>query len=106
MPSLQALKDAVRGQVEQTYVNQSRFKLKRALLDALDTAHDFPLPPRMVEAEFGQIVVPGGKRQGPGRAVRRGYRQVRGRAEGRLPQDRRAPRAPGLVLARSARRTT
>ncbi len=55
MPSLQALKDAVRGQVEQTYANQSRFKLKRALLDALDTAHDFPLPPRMVEAEFGQI---------------------------------------------------
>ena len=55
MPSLEALRDAVRGQVEQTYANQSRFKLKRALLDALDTAHDFPLPPRMVEAEFGQI---------------------------------------------------
>jgi trigger factor len=55
LPSLQALKDAVRGQVEQTYANQSRFKLKRALLDVLDDAHDFPLPPRMVEAEFGQI---------------------------------------------------
>jgi trigger factor len=55
MPSLEALRDAVRGQVEQTYANQSRFKLKRALLDVLDTAHDFPLPPRMVEAEFGQI---------------------------------------------------
>ncbi|MGZ3273874.1 MAG: trigger factor [Caulobacteraceae bacterium] len=55
MPSLEALRDAVRGQVEQTYANQSRFKLKRALLDALDSAHDFPLPPRMVEAEFGQI---------------------------------------------------
>jgi trigger factor len=55
MPSLEALRDAVRGQVEQTYANQSRFKLKRALLDALDAAHDFPLPPRMVEAEFGQI---------------------------------------------------
>ena len=55
MPSLEALRDAVRGQVEQTYANQSRFKLKRALLDVLDSAHDFPLPPRMVEAEFGQI---------------------------------------------------
>ena len=55
MPSLEALRDAVRGQVGQTYANQSRFKLKRALLDALDSAHDFPLPPRMVEAEFGQI---------------------------------------------------
>ncbi len=55
MPSLEALTDAVRGQVEQTYANQSRFKLKRALLDALDEQHDFPLPPRMVEAEFESI---------------------------------------------------
>jgi trigger factor len=55
LPSLEALKDAVRAQVEQSYANQSRFKLKRALLDILDGAHDFPLPPRMVEAEFGQI---------------------------------------------------
>jgi trigger factor len=55
LPSLDALKDAVRGQIEQTYSNQSRFKLKRALLDVLDTQHDFPLPPRMVEAEFESI---------------------------------------------------
>ena len=55
LPSLDALKDAVRGQIEQTYSNQSRFKLKRALLDVLDTQHDFPLPPRMVEAEFQSI---------------------------------------------------
>jgi trigger factor len=55
MPSLDALKTAVRGQVEQTYANQSRFKLKRALLDVLDTGHAFPLPPRMVEAEFASI---------------------------------------------------
>ncbi len=33
----------------------SRFKLKRALLDALDQTHAFPLPPGMVEAEFGGI---------------------------------------------------
>ena len=33
----------------------SRFKLKRALLDALDERHDIPLPPRMVDAEFGGI---------------------------------------------------
>ena len=31
----------------------ARFKLKRALLDVLDERHDFPLPPRMVDAEFG-----------------------------------------------------
>jgi trigger factor len=33
----------------------SRFKLKRALLDVLDEKHDFPLPPRMVDAEFEGI---------------------------------------------------
>ncbi len=53
--SLDALRTALKNQVEQTYVNQSRFKLKRALLDALDENHSFPLPPRMVEAEFASI---------------------------------------------------
>ena len=55
MPSLQALKDAVRGQLERQYAGASRFKAKRALLDVLDEKHDFPLPPRMVEAEFDAI---------------------------------------------------
>ena len=53
--SMDALRAAVRAQVESTYASQSRFKLKRALLDALDSQHAFPLPPRMVEAEFNQI---------------------------------------------------
>jgi trigger factor len=53
--SLAALRDAVRAQIEQQYAGQSRFKLKRALLDVLDSAHQFPLPPRMVEAEFASI---------------------------------------------------
>ena len=55
MDDLEALKGALRGQIEGEYSQASRFKLKRALLDALDKAHDFPLPPRMVEAEFGAI---------------------------------------------------
>ncbi len=55
LPSLQALRDAIRGQVEGGYAAASRQKVKRALLDALDERHDFALPPRMVEAEFGQI---------------------------------------------------
>jgi trigger factor len=55
LASMDALRDAVRAQIEQQYASQSRFKLKRALLDVLDTQHDFPLPPRMVEAEFGAI---------------------------------------------------
>ena len=55
MPSLQALKDAIRGQLESQYAGASRQKLKRALLDALDTRHSFDLPPRMVESEFATI---------------------------------------------------
>jgi trigger factor len=55
LASMDALRGAVRAQIEQQYSNQSRFKLKRALLDVLDTQHDFPLPPRMVEAEFASI---------------------------------------------------
>ncbi|MDP1873897.1 trigger factor [Phenylobacterium sp.] len=53
--SLDKLKTLLRDNIEQQYVSASRFKLKRALLDALDTKHDFPLPPKMVEAEFAAI---------------------------------------------------
>ena len=55
MPSLEALRDAIRGQLQGQYAGASRFKAKRALLDVLDERHDFPLPPRMVEAEFATI---------------------------------------------------
>lgn len=53
--NLDKLKELLRTNIEQQYSGASRFKLKRALLDALDTQHDFPLPPRMVEAEFAAI---------------------------------------------------
>ncbi|MDO8410303.1 MAG: trigger factor [Phenylobacterium sp.] len=53
--SLDKLKELLRDNIQQQYVSASRFKLKRALLDALDTKHDFPLPPKMVEAEFAAI---------------------------------------------------
>ncbi|MDR3507544.1 MAG: trigger factor [Caulobacteraceae bacterium] len=55
LESLEDLKSALRGQIEGNYASASRFKLKRALLDALDKGHDFPLPPRMVDAEFDVI---------------------------------------------------
>ena len=55
LPSLQALKDAIRGQLEGQYSGASRQKLKRALLDALDAQHSFDLPPRMVDQEFNTI---------------------------------------------------
>jgi len=53
--NLEKLKELVKGNLEEQYAGASRFKLKRALLDVLDTKHDFPLPPKMVEAEFASI---------------------------------------------------
>jgi trigger factor len=55
LENLEALKTALRENLDREYVSASRFKLKRALLDQLDTAHDIPLPPRMVQAEFDGI---------------------------------------------------
>jgi trigger factor len=53
--SLNAVKDALRQRIESDHNQQSRAKAKRQLFDQLDGAHDFELPPRMVEAEFSQI---------------------------------------------------
>ncbi len=49
------MKNALKVNLEGEYAGKTRYKLKRALLDQLDVSHDFPLPPRMVEAEFTQI---------------------------------------------------
>ena len=53
--SLEKLKELLKSNLESQYAGASRFKLKRALLDVLDEKHDFPLPPKMVEAEFNAI---------------------------------------------------
>jgi trigger factor len=53
--SLDKLKELLRTNLNQQYAGAARFKLKRALLDSLDKAHDFPLPPKMVDAEFDSI---------------------------------------------------
>ena len=55
LSDLTALREALRSNIERQYQDASRFKLKRALLDALDTRHDIELPVRMVEAEFDTI---------------------------------------------------
>jgi len=55
LDSLDKLKDLLRQNLNQQYAGAARFKLKRALLDALDEAHSFDLPPKMVEAEFDGI---------------------------------------------------
>jgi trigger factor len=53
--SLEKLKELLKTNLEQQYAGATRFKLKRALLDQLDEKHDFPLPPKMVDAEFAAI---------------------------------------------------
>lgn len=53
--SLEKLRELLKTNLEQQYAGATRFKLKRALLDQLDEKHDFPLPPKMVDAEFAAI---------------------------------------------------
>ncbi len=52
---LNALRDAVKTDIEQDYNGVSRTRLKRDLLDILADGHDFELPPGMVEVEFEAI---------------------------------------------------
>ena len=55
MDNLAALRERVRDQIAREYSGVSRERLKRKLLDALDDAYDFALPPGLVEAEFDSI---------------------------------------------------
>lgn len=53
--SLEKLKSLVSEQIKREYEQASRLKLKRDILDALDKAHDFELPPSLVDFEFQNI---------------------------------------------------
>lgn len=55
MEGLDQLKDLVSKQLKTELEQASRMKIKRELLDALETAHDFELPPTLVEREFEGI---------------------------------------------------
>ena len=55
LDSLAKLKELVRAQLEQETAGLTRTQMKRQLLDTLAAAHDFEVPPTMVEAEFTQI---------------------------------------------------
>jgi len=50
-----ALKAAIRERLKGEYAAAARRKVKRTLLDALDAAHAFDLPPTLVEQEFGIV---------------------------------------------------
>lgn len=49
------LRELVAAQIGQEYAGAARMKLKRELLDALETVHAFELPPSLVDTEFESI---------------------------------------------------
>jgi trigger factor len=55
LEGLDKLKELLKGQIEQEHNGLTRTYMKRKLLDQLAAAHDFDVPPSMVEAEFEQI---------------------------------------------------
>lgn len=55
LESLNTLKERLRDQLKTDFGRASRTHLKRRILDALDAAHAFSLPPAMVEGEFNGI---------------------------------------------------
>jgi trigger factor len=55
LEGLEQLRGLFKTQVEQELNGLTRLHMKRRLLDQLASAHDFDVPPSMVEAEFDQI---------------------------------------------------
>jgi len=55
MENLQALRDAVRAQIERDYAGVAHQRLKRQLLDRLAERHEFPVPQGMVDIELDVI---------------------------------------------------
>ncbi len=55
LESLDKLKEAVKGRLQQEHSALSRQKLKRQLLDKLDEMHKFALPPTLAEDEFKNV---------------------------------------------------
>src|ERR1700738_4663894 len=55
LDSLDKLKQAIRGRLQQEHAAASRQRLKRQLLDKLDAMHKFALPPTMAEDEFKNV---------------------------------------------------
>ncbi len=52
LESLDALKAAIREQLDGEYAQYARDKIKRELLDRLSESYQFDVPPRMLESEF------------------------------------------------------
>ena len=55
LESADKLRELVKAQMEQETAGLTRTQMKRQLLDTLAAGHDFPVPEKMVDAEFEQI---------------------------------------------------
>jgi trigger factor len=55
LESLDKLKEAVKARLQQEHAGQSRQRIKRQLLDQLDSIHKFSLPPSLAEQEFNNV---------------------------------------------------
>ena len=55
LDGMEQLRNLIKGQMEQELNGLTRIHMKRRLLDQLASAHDFDVPPSMVNAEFDQI---------------------------------------------------
>jgi trigger factor len=55
LESLDKLKEAVKGRLQQEHTGLSRQRVKRQLLDKLDEMHKFALPPTLAEEEFKNV---------------------------------------------------
>lgn len=55
LESLDKMRDAVKERLTRDYNAQSRARLKRALLDQLDSLHKFTAPPTLVDQEFNAV---------------------------------------------------
>lgn len=53
--TFEKLRELVAEKIGQEYAQAARMKLKRELLDAMETVHGFDLPPSLVESEFESI---------------------------------------------------
>jgi trigger factor len=55
LESLEKLREAVKDRIAREHTSVSRHKVKRALLDQLDTLHKFDPPTSLVEEEFDRV---------------------------------------------------
>ena len=99
LESLDKLKEAVRGRLQQEHAVLTRQRLKRQLLDKLDETHKFALPPTLAEDEFKNVWnAVETDLKGQGRSFEdEGTTEEKARAEYRAIAERRV--RLGLVLA-------